>query len=220
MPDKYKTIDQANFELTQKKDLAKKITKPLKAAFLALMDELSADLNKQSVINTEKQISLLRVGRRADRDGLRSEYFKLNFEGKDYFVKKIYKNFSRYGGGSQEVEGMQVAKELLKDYPWIEIPDYQLGYFDGKNSYLISSWNPALEIDLEQYLKYKIPKTEKNWKTVHEIKKRVGLVSERLEYKFSDLEDYNISYDPKTDKLILFDLKYLKKPIKNFQTSK
>ncbi len=143
------------------------------------------------------------------RDGY---YLKAEFAGEEFFVKTIpgYRHYAEEGGGVEEFQSAQKARELLEGQSDIEVIDFQLGYQDKKSetSYFVSKWVNAIK--LEDYIrkiksddatpeeKAELPEILEKTKRLRELLKGEG---------FWDIEgNQNILYDPSSKKIIVFDI--------------
>lgn len=99
-------------------------------------------------------------------------YLKAEFAGNEFFVKTVpgYYKRATEGGGVEEFQSMQKARELLDGQSDIEVIDFQLGYQDTdcNVSYFVSKWVNA--IGLNDYLeKLKSENTIQSKKEMLEI---------------------------------------------------
>jgi len=135
----------------------------------------------------------------------RGPRLKLELAGSNFFVK-IEKESQEQGfaWGHKEFVDSQKAKELLAGLSGVEVYESQLGYQTEKESFFVSKW-----IDLpgiQEYMDMLIDNDEEgNEEKVFELRKKNREIHEVLK-DFFDINDYNMFYDPQTDKIILFDI--------------
>jgi len=140
--------------------------------------------------------------------------FKIEINNNIYFVKINHLPNSVIGEkGFNEFNSTEYAKELIKDIPWAEIAENQLGYKDDKYAYYVSKWNELLYSsnlgehieELEDYVENNPNNSQKEKKEISEWKNKVLILREKL-VGFHDLFEHNMAYDPSSKKLYLFDL--------------
>ena len=99
--------------------------------------------------------------------------------------------------GYEEFSSAQRAREILASLPDVEIVEYHLGYSSDTQKFVLSKWydnltllsdSPARRASLQD--------------RVEEIQTLL------LDAGFEDVEDYNMAYDEKKKKIILFDLNW------------
>lgn len=132
-----------------------------------------------------------------------SHAFRVTVDGNDYFVKR---DQMRPVGGVTEFESSMEAKKLLANMKGVEVVPYQFGYTDKKTGerYFVAKWIP----DMERASKYAyIPGM--NPLGSEELTKRIQEIQERLP-DFWDVNPGNMFYDPKTKKIIVYDLEQRK----------
>jgi hypothetical protein len=99
------------------------------------------------------------------------------------------------------------ARELLKDLPYVEIIDEQLGYIGDDFELFVSKWDDRLDnrnkILIKSYLNKIL--TDNDPKKYDELVERISKIKERLR-SYHDLHYHNMVYDIKKDKIVLFDL--------------
>lgn len=182
----------------------------------------------------EKINSLSRVGEKYSQDGVGVEFinkkddrafYKVSIETEkgleEFFVKKAptYLNNSgkkrEFELGYEEFLGSVSVKEKLKNLSYVEIVQYELGYRDSNNTYFVSRWNKNLTTNLASYMDElqsfvnKDPDLyigkELELQTLYG-KEREIIDALGEEYKGRDIFSVNMAYNPKTGKIILFDL--------------
>ncbi len=132
--------------------------------------------------------------------GQRFYYFKVEIGSQSFFVKS--EGIPRRGKGYEEFSNLAKIKERIKDLPWAEVVDFQLGYQDNKSrSYFVSKW-----LNLPRLVEYmKTLSSKKDSDEVSEIMKKEWDL-QRLLPEFHDVMPYNMFYDPKKKKIYLFDV--------------
>lgn len=194
--------------LVQKKEFASLLTKKNRQAFLELTTQLTQPGQKSEKDGV--QVEFLREKDSMDFSSRPRQYFKLYLEGQTFFVKKCpFVASVGFGGGAQEILDMQDAKKLLSNLIDTEIPDYQLGYEDAKDTYLFSKWDEALKVNLDDYLDNidsssnpePSQEIDRDW-----LVEKVKEINKVLKPHFSDLDSVNLAYDLARKKIIVFDL--------------
>jgi hypothetical protein len=130
--------------------------------------------------------------------------------GKERFFVKREDNLPSFI--DNEFNSTKKARELLKDLPWIEIIDEQLGYKKDNILIFVSKWDDRLDerkrIHLDSYLKL-IKENPNKIEEREEIFDKIKMIQFRLS-GFIDVNSQNMYYDTETKKIILFDLKEAK----------
>jgi len=71
--------------------------------------------------------------------------YKIEKNNQAFFVKINHLPNQALGEkGFDEFKSTEQAKELIKDLPWVDVAEYQLGYKDDKYAYYVSKWNEIL----------------------------------------------------------------------------
>ena len=129
----------------------------------------------------------------------RSWHYKVDHSGESYFAKRtVGRMVEQTGGGQGEIIAAEDARELLKHLDWVEVADYQIGYQDDRESFVITKWQPALELTIEEYLKTNPDNAELVRERAKELKKILK--------GFYNVREDNMAYDLATGKVILYDL--------------
>ena len=151
-----------------------------------------------------------------------TDYYKLKINDKSFFVKVTGKTNEASGGGFREIVSMKKARRILEKegIDWAEVVSYKLGYDDGKNKYFVSEWRDCLQKNLMQYLErlgenFRSPTPEEsteNWLSEFEryrfaLEDKYRKLKKVLSGQFHDVLAYNMSYDPESKKIYIFDLK-------------
>jgi len=143
-------------------------------------------------------------------------YFRINFNGHSYFVKK---NLVTNNPGALEFNNTLKVKEILKDLDFVKVIDARLGYQDQKQSWYVSGWE---ELENAGYVSWdaldltgrddhgrkverlETPETEKEYQ---EVKSKVRLIVEKLRRdEFNKDVATNLFYNRKTKSFILLDI--------------
>lgn len=189
-------------KILHSKDFSNALNKKNREVFLSLLNKATNDFGKEF---TQDGISIYLL-KAAIHDTIDSEpvyYYKVSFDGQNYFVKKASLHETiRSGGGVSEVQGMLEAKELIKDIPDVEVVDYKLGYQDHWNTLLVSSWNESLQNTLQNDLE-----------AAKILKNKIELIRSKLKPHFFDVKLQNMAYDKEKEKIIIFD--FITKPSKD-----
>ncbi len=160
---------------------------------------------KKTLTNVEMTLEDVKKGETASAD-----YYKVSIGGRYYFVKKVYQYFK--GGGFGEIMSAKTATDILKqnNIDWAEVVDFKLGYEKDGIRYFVSVWDERLKTELVEYIGQM---DQTNPEEAARLRTRYDLLQKALS-DFWDLYATNMSYDPVSDKIILYDLyerKYLKK---------
>jgi hypothetical protein len=127
--------------------------------------------------------------------------FELRVGDERFFVK--CEGFYSKHGGYNEFKSNEVAQELLKKLPNVEVVPAQLGFSDARQHYFVAKWQGDMQ-EAMYYLytpdRHKISLLEQE-----ELKKRVVEIQQALG-DFVDVSDHNMFYDPETKKIFVFDL--------------
>ncbi len=145
-----------------------------------------------------------------------TDYYKLKVAESSFFVKVTGKQNEMTGGGFREIVSMEKARRVLKEkgIDWAEVVDYKLGYDDGKNKYFVSEWQDFLQVSIARYLGPTIKfygagadEMQQKFDVLDVLRAKVRELKKVLSDQFGDIEDYNMSYDPISKKIYIFDLK-------------
>lgn len=152
-------------------------------------------LYKKSAFS-EKEVSVVLFQERP-----RSRCYKINVDGKSYFLKKEFKYPCR--GGNDEFLSCRKAEELIEGLDGVKVIDYQLGYSDQNNNYFVSKWMdlPTVSACVWGTKGKQVPQEKRD-----ELMARANAVMRRLCPSFYDVMDYNMLYDEQTNMIYLFDL--------------
>mgnify|MGYP001599437567 FL=1 len=130
-----------------------------------------------------------------------------------YFVKvhdhKEAMNF--YGGGYQQFSDLAHTRQVLAELPFVEVIDFQLGYQDEKQAFLVTKWRDGLNSNRFNSYILELEAQGKNEKA-KELKRKRDLLIKKLRglreelASFSDDPEHNWSFDPKTEKFTIFDM--------------
>ncbi len=125
--------------------------------------------------------------------------FKVRVRNDSFFVKRD--NF-RESGGVKEFESSMKAKDKLKGLFNVEVVEYQLGYTNKKTGekYYVARWVSGMEKAEKHAF---IPDVNPNGN--RELSNRIDVIKERLK-GFWDVNAGNMFYDPKSKKILVFDL--------------
>ena len=184
-------------------DLEKRMKDRIQAGQLSVGDFLEDEGVKVTLIE-KPQI--------ANKQPLGS-YLKVEVNGEAFFVKTV-PGFYSEGAGTKELVSLKKAKKLLKDLKDVEVVDFQLGYQDNKGTtYFVSKWEDGIVLEnYLQELEIRIGQAG-DVKLAHDITVEQGRLMARfeeihllLEDRFSDVSEGNIFYNPKTQKLTVFDV--------------
>lgn len=140
--------------------------------------------------------------------------FKVQKGNQAFFVKLDDVKRSNLGGeGLNEFMDTQKAKELLRDLPWVEVANSQLGYKDDKYAYFVSKWNDLFslsslddymeKLELEIFRNYSSNKIQQD--EMYDLKSKIKVLENKLPGYF-DIFPHNMAYDPKSKKIYIFDL--------------
>lgn len=133
-------------------------------------------------------------------------YYKFDIPENSFFVKRIPAALNyETGGGTGELYDTQEAKNLLAGLENVEIVDYVLGYDGTKYKYFVSKWNPNFESTLA-YLEDIKEKGKQPTEQELKLLERIKNIQKILGIKYWDTNPHNMSYDPRTGKIYLFDL--------------
>ena len=157
--------------------------------------------NKEVV--TEGPITATIIDTYTSRFGKRYYYFKLDIGEDSFFVKSKPKTaINTKGEGYDEFKSTSEAKQKIKDIPWVEVIEFQVGYQDNKgNTFFVSKWRDLPRLDLHiKDLRDKGQNSE-----VADLSEKVGKLRELLP-DFLDFKAHNMMYDPEAGKIVLFDL--------------
>lgn len=120
----------------------------------------------------------------------------------------------RQGGGFEEITALQKAKEILKaeKIDWADVVDFKLGYEFGVKKYFVSKWCDCFQTVIGQYggtsfaerLRSTSSEREDEFEKIEQLVKKLRSI---LCKYFSDVNGFNMSYDPKSKKIYIFDLK-------------
>lgn len=137
-----------------------------------------------------------------------NRFFKVNADGKIYFVKETLKENLIPGGGTKELLSSGEVSRILQanGINWARVTFYKLGFENKNKAYFVSSWDDSLSKNFD----YWISPSEVSGISAEE-KEEIKSKAERLikllgSLGFFDVGYNNMSYDPVTKKIILFDL--------------
>lgn len=142
--------------------------------------------------------------------------YRVEFDGQSFFVKTPRGWWGE--GGKKEFDSSKHAEEILKDIPWVDVVEFQLGYTDIKGKkYFVSKWvdGPVslydyraglmnIVIDIQSARTTKEERNNASMK-IKNIDEKIGLLRSRLK-DFWEVADWNMFYDVDKDRIILFDL--------------
>ena len=180
-------------------------------------------LERKGAKRTEGIISVEFLNNNEDRC-----YYKVSINEGDatenFFVKRA-ESVDREGGGRRRQDGFETGfeeflgsakvKEKLKYLHYVEVVDYQLGYRGPKYTYFVSKWQEQLRYSLQDYINDLGKRIDKNPETSLGLELELQTLFGRFqeikdvlgsEYSGRDVIDVNMSYNPKTRKITLFDL--------------
>lgn len=127
----------------------------------------------------------------------RSFKFHIEIDGQKFFVKKVKREKVALAAKDETMASLE-AKKILENIPWVEIEEIKLAYEDRKYSFFVAKWYDLVSV--KEYLMNSIDSTKKAV-----LEERVIELESRLQH-FHDISPRNMFYDPKKDKIILFDL--------------
>ncbi|MDD5068184.1 MAG: hypothetical protein PHS53_03810 [Candidatus Pacebacteria bacterium] len=140
-------------------------------------------------------------------------YFKAEIGSHAFFIKRT-PGLEEDMGGVQEFFSMQRAKEKLKDFPGVEVVDFQLGYQDNNNvTYFVSKWTDGIRLD--RYLESLIERakteidseTRSQMNTEFETLEKTSVSLRRLlEDDFWDVQECNMLFNSQSKKITVFDI--------------
>ncbi len=183
-------------ELIQAQELNFEMSKPIREKVLHIL----GGCNRNNRVLTEGQVTVSFVDDKTDSECVR-KYFKLSIAGKEYFLKKIPRKFSKkYGGGVDEVIRNQKVRQLLQNEAGVEVVDYKIGFSDDQYTYLVSGWQDCLQTNLRSFI------DNSDGQLSLELGKRFNSIYNILRCSYSVHSMHNASYDPKRDVIILYDL--------------
>lgn len=189
--------------LVYNQEISHLLTKKNREDFLELI-KLAKTKNGKTAEKDGNKIVLIGLNPTQGRGGS-SHYYRASMDENDYFIKEVsVKQLKDYGGGAGEIRAMIKAKELLKDFPDVEIMDYQLGYQGNRKTFLIAKYNQVLETNMGEYLDSL--EDNKELEKMLLLKHRVEEIAKILRPYFFEIKYQNMAYDEKTDKVIIFDL--------------
>lgn len=148
------------------------------------------------------------------------KYYKFSVGGNPYFIKETPRDMDFTGGGPLEVRSMQKAKEMLekRKITWAKVVDFQFGYEDSFSRYFVSRWDDRFQRTLGDYLLEleKAVSRSKNAQQQIELQKERDEVRDKTQKLekylgriFKELTDNNMSYDPVTKTIYIFDLQFI-----------
>ena len=129
-------------------------------------------------------------------------YFKLTFGTESYFVKESTKH---HGGGADEILDSNNLIGILKKerIDYAEVVKFKAGYQDSDRVYYVAAWDERLtktaaELESDGRL---------NERERKEIREKCYKLSDLLRNKYGywDITFRNMSYDPQTKNIIIFD---------------
>lgn len=127
------------------------------------------------------------------------DFFKVELEGKAFFVKKSGLE-SGWGGGAEEMNSLRSAADVVKDLDKVKVVPCKLGFSDKSgNRYLVSEWldYPRLDNHLQS-----LGVTEEGIR----LKKRSMEIESKLVDKFRDVMPRNMLYDPVSEIIYVYDI--------------
>ena len=134
------------------------------------------------------------------------KYFKVTVNNKDYFVKEVPEADFESGGGPKEALNLTEIKKILEEThysDWAEVSSFEFSYQDEGKRYFVARWDERLK----KTLLYWLSPGKLNGKEHLRVGFLRGKLREVLRSKgFRDLSDFNLSYDPVTKKIIIFDI--------------
>lgn len=151
--------------------------------------------------------------------------YKVTVDDKSFFLKINIideEDFNEEEGydGAVEMVSTRKAQELFKDDPDVIVPKIYLGYSGVKTSktskemvkYFVSEWNDAALVEFRLFKDEmnNILATQPNDHVeafLRKLEAKVEQVKSKLnENGFADVGDFNLSYDAKNKKIVIFDL--------------
>ncbi len=145
-------------------------------------------------------VELLRRSNRTNHLGVFST-FKITVGRVSYFVKVEREQDVLQGFG--EFKSTRHAKARLKNIPWVEVIESQLGYQDSEGrSYFVSKWKD-LPTARKVLLLDEIGAEERS-----DLENKIVEIR-RLLPDFFEISEKNMFYDSVTKKIILYDLDWL-----------
>lgn len=120
-------------------------------------------------------------------------YLKAELGDEKYFVKTVPAYFDKVMG-VEEFQTLKRARDVLKDFPDVEVLDFQLGYQDKDKTYFVAKW-----IDF--------PKVDEVGDLHPGLFDRAKEIENLLEENgFVDGHSGNMFYDEKTGKIYIYDI--------------
>ncbi|GEM_PF-4353235 len=141
--------------------------------------------------------------------GNKGMYLKVEIQGEAFFVK-TKPGYLEKGKASDELLSLKKVKELLNNLKNVEVVDFQLGYQDRDRSYFVSRWEDGITL-FDFMMEQRIENSDKESQRIlynkkgNELEERLQQIESRLK-DFADVNWQNILYDPKTEKLTVFDV--------------
>lgn len=165
-----------------------------------------AELKKAGDKKEEGGFSVERVGSNLLR------FYKVTINGVAYFVKEMENS----NLGVLEIHSLLLLRKLIQENKMVGIStvDFKFGFSDGRKSYFVSRWGDFLRKDLEQYMDDLSLQVDHDVqrgllstkKKLDDLRTRYEKLRETLGRDFIDLYRHNMSYDPVSDKIYIFDV--------------
>lgn len=146
-----------------------------------------------------------------------TKYYKVLVNNKAYFVKETPRAwYSRKGGGTVEVLSMRKVREILRanDIDWAEVVAFKMGYENSFRRYFVSKWSDFLRTSLDKYISRLAGLSLSKDRAIasaarselFELGKKFSKLYAILSDDFSDVWEGNMSYDPESKKIYIYDL--------------
>src|SRR3989344_6157816 len=166
--------------------------------FLRLSQKITLWDKKKKFVDGDLKIVL------QDRSDTFVRYLKVTIGQDSYFVKESRTTF--LGGGASEILTSNELREILEKegFNYAEVVKFKLGYEDRSGrTYYVATWDERLTKGLDEWLADRsLTRQERE-----EINRRYRELRDKLstKYGFTDVSALNMSYDPQTKKIIIFD---------------
>jgi hypothetical protein len=135
-------------------------------------------------------------------------YFKVSFEGKDFFVKSVNGIDDASGDGVFEKRSLEALKKDIEEIEGVHVVDVQFAIQKDKTSYLVSKWIEGKTLkDLCRYFEEQgMDLSDDNWQYMWELREKMMGLRTRFQDRYLDIHEGNIIVEAATGDLYLFDI--------------
>jgi hypothetical protein len=165
---------------------------------------------RRQILNGKESVSVggLKVERLKKKGMAHSHLYKVDYHGKSFFVKeqkegKHGKDFlPQLDLAEPQLRTLSIADEILKRVPGARVAKFHLAWTSGENSMLVTDFYEGQEI-VRSNEGYAFPK---DFPKIN-LDRRISAIRNALSDISYDARIANMIYLPKTDEIIVFDLR-------------